>query len=92
MRRSVKDRLLWAVVGFGLGIVATVLYAALSLWPFEEGVFLHWVRWMGKETIKWSFISVIFVIVAFVIMQIINLILLTREERNKKNPNSGRPA
>ena len=91
MRRSIKNRLTWATVGFLLGVATTILYGAWNLWEFQEDILLHWVRWMGKETIKWTFIAVVFVIVAFVVSQLLNLVMLARQERRKNNPNSDRP-
>ncbi len=92
MQRSIKNRLTGFVLGFLAGCVTMVLYGAYNLWPFQNDIVLHWVRWMSKEAIKWSFIAVVFAIAAFICMQLLNLYLLAREERQKKNTKSGRPA
>jgi len=91
MHPTVKQRLVWIALGFVFGMSTTIGYAALSLWPFQDGIFLHWVRWMGKETIKWSYIAVVFVIVAFVVTQILNLIFLLRQERQNHTSDTAPP-
>lgn len=91
MQQTVKQRVIWIALGFLLGVLVTIGYAALSLWPFQDYIFLHWVRWMGKETLKWSFIAVVFVIVAFIVTQIMNLIFLLRQERQNHTSDSAPP-
>jgi hypothetical protein len=72
MRMSAISKIAWLVSGFALGFFYSVLHASWSLWPFQNNVMFHWVRWTGKETIKWGFTGVVVAVTLFVAMQLLN--------------------
>ena len=49
------------------------------LFAFEDKAFFVWLRWASKETIKFSFIALIFAVVLFVIVQLLNYFYFARE-------------
>jgi hypothetical protein len=73
-----KYRMIWFALGFLSGWCFFMAYSALKLWPFEEDFIFHWMRWAGKETIKWGFVAVVFAVLLFVIVQLLNAILVYR--------------
>ena len=60
-----------------------MLYGALRLWPFEDNAVFHWMRWAGKTSIKWSFIGIVFALIVFVIVQLLNAAWLTKTLKGK---------
>ena len=83
MRERAKARIIWIVVGFVLGWVTSVLYWSLQMWGFEDRALFKWVRWMGKETIKWSYIALIVAVIVFVLVQLFNIFVANRELTKK---------
>ena len=79
MRARTRARSLWFAVGFASGWLGAWLFGALSLWGFEEQAVSKWLRWAGKETIKWAFIALIFAVILFVIIQLLNYFYFARE-------------
>jgi hypothetical protein len=84
MRVLARTRLIWFSLGLVLGGLITVLHAAWQIWPLQEDVILHWVRWAGKETVKWGYVGVIFAIVAFLVMQLLNAFFATRRAHQEE--------
>jgi hypothetical protein len=82
MRARTRARSLWFVVGFTSGWLGAWLYGALGLWGFEEQAVFKWLRWAGKETIKFAFIALIFAVILFVIIQLLNYFYFAREIHN----------
>lgn len=78
MRHITTIRLRWLLLGFVLGCLFSFLHAAWNLWPFQEDALLAWVRWAGKETIKWSYVAVIFGVVVFIAVQVLNGVVAAR--------------
>ncbi|MCA9249200.1 MAG: hypothetical protein KDA42_18890 [Planctomycetales bacterium] len=72
MRASTISKLLWLGSGFVLGFLYSVLHATWNLWPFQDNAIFHWLRWSGKEAIKWGFTGVVMAITLFVSMQLLN--------------------
>ena len=85
MRERAKARILWLFIGFVLGFASLLLYHSLAVWPFEDRFVFTWIRAMGKETIRWSYIAVIVGIVAFVVIQLFNIFVASRELDKKDN-------
>ncbi|MCG8587553.1 MAG: hypothetical protein MI757_22835 [Pirellulales bacterium] len=85
MRTRTRARLTWFVVGLAAGWLGSSLYTALQLWPFEDKAFFVWLRWAGKEGIKWSFIALVFAVVLFVIVQLLNYFYFAREVQKEEH-------
>ena len=73
-----KCRLIWFAWGFLAGWFFFMAYSSLKLWPFEEDFIFKWMRWAGKETIKWGFVAVVFAVLLFAIVQLLNAIIVYR--------------
>ena len=87
MRARTRARLSWFVIGLVVGWVGSTLQAALRLWPFHENFFLMWIRWAGKNTIKYSFIALVVSVVLFVVIQLLNYFVFAREiHREEEKP------
>ena len=79
MRARTRARSLWFVVGFTSGWIGAWLYAALTLWPVEDKAVFMWLRWASKTTIKVTFGALIFAVLLFVIIQLLNYFYFARE-------------
>jgi hypothetical protein len=87
MRARTRARSIWFVVGLATGWLGSSLYTALQLWPFEDKAFFVWLRWASKETIKFTFIALIFAVVLFAIVQLLNYFYFSREiHKNDQKP------
>ena len=87
MRARTRARSLWFILGFASGWLGATLYTALQLWPFEDRAVFKWLRWAGKETIKFAFIALIFAVILFVIIQLLNYFYFAREiHKDEKGP------
>ena len=75
-----KGRPIWFALGFLSGWFFFMAYSSLRLWPFEEDAVFKWMRWAGKESIKWGFIAIIFAILIFVVVQLLNAFWVYRSE------------
>ena len=88
MRARTRARSIWFILGLVVGWVGSSLYTALQLWPFEDKAFLVWLRWASKETIKFSFLALVFAVVLFVIVQLLNYFYFAREiSKDEHKPN-----
>ena len=79
MRMSVISKLGWLSTGFTLGFLYSVVHASWNLWPLQDNVMLYWVRWSGKEAIKWGFTGIVIAVTLFVSMQLLNALIATWE-------------
>ncbi len=68
-----SSKLGWTCLGFVMGYVYCMLHAAWNLWPMQDDAMLHWVRWVGKEAIKWGYVGVVTAIALFVSVQLLNI-------------------
>ena len=84
MRLATRTRLTWSTIGFFSGWISCSAFLALQLWPFEDKAFLKWTRWMGKESIKWTFIAMLIAIVIFAAVQILNVLWFARDISDKR--------
>jgi len=84
MRLGTRMRLVWFAMGFLAGWFFFMTYSALMLWPFEDNFLFKWTREAGKDFLRWSAGAVIFAVVIFVVVQLLNAGWLARKGAKKK--------
>ena len=77
MKASVVSKLSLLACGFAMGFLYSILHESWHLWPFENNAVFNWVRWTGKESIKWGFIGIVSSVALFLTIQVLNGLMTT---------------